>query len=63
MLSPVGRTALTRDCACVMLTWGCGARPGVAASAEGFFGRSTIVMIACKGDVKLCLIEGKVGRR
>lgn len=40
-----------------MLTWGCGARPGVAARAEGFFGRSTILMIVCRIDRKLCLVE------
>lgn len=30
-----------------MLTCGCGARPGVAARAEGFFARSTILMSGC----------------
>jgi hypothetical protein len=35
--------AETREFECEMLTWACGERPGVVASADGFFGRSTIV--------------------
>jgi len=43
MLSPVGSTADTRLFECEMVTCACGGRPGVADSAEGFFGRSTMV--------------------
>jgi len=43
MLSPLGRTAETRECECVMLTCAWRGRPGVAVRAEGFFGRSTMV--------------------
>ncbi|KAK1245790.1 hypothetical protein MKX07_004859 [Trichoderma sp. CBMAI-0711] len=44
-LSPVGRTAVTRELSSEMVTcaWGC--RPGVAARAEGLFGRCTIVYV------------------
>lgn len=41
-LSPVGSTASTRECACVMLTCACGGRPGVVDRAVGFLGRSTM---------------------
>jgi hypothetical protein len=44
-LSPVGSTADTRELPCEMLTWGCGGRPGVVASAVGLFGRSTMVFV------------------
>lgn len=44
-LSPVGSTADTREFPCEMLTCAWGARPGVAASAEGLFGRSTMVVL------------------
>jgi hypothetical protein len=43
MLSPVGSTAETRLLECEIVTCACGARPGVAESADGFFGRSTIL--------------------
>jgi hypothetical protein len=44
-LSPVGRVAITRELLSVMLTCGCGAKPGVVARAAGFFERSTILAI------------------
>ncbi len=46
-----------------MLTWGCGAKPGVVASAEGFFGRSTIVMIAGKISWSTVRMRSFVWRR
>jgi hypothetical protein len=45
MLSPVGRTADTRELLWDMLTCACGVRPGVVERAEGFLGRSTIVTV------------------
>jgi hypothetical protein len=45
MLSPVGRTADTRELLWEMLTCACGVRPAVVERAEGFLGRSTIVAV------------------
>jgi hypothetical protein len=60
MLSPVGSTADTRSLECEIVTCACGVKPGVAKSAEGFFGRSTMVAgIEQGGTSELC--EGSVG--
>lgn len=62
MLSPVGSTADTRSLECEIVTCACGVKPGVAESAEGFFGRSTMVAgIEQGGTSELC--EGSVGLR
>jgi hypothetical protein len=49
MLSPVGRTADTRELPWEMLTCACGVRPGVLERAEGFLERSTIVATGSGG--------------
>ena len=46
-LSPVGSVAVTRELPWEMLTWAWGGRPGVAASADGLFGLSTILLVFC----------------
>lgn len=56
MLSPVGSTAETRLLECEIVTCACGARPGVAERAEGFFGRSTMLEIV--NELLVRVLEG-----
>jgi len=63
MLSPVGSTADTRSLECEIVTCACGAKPGVAESAEGFFGRSTMVAGVEQGGTSELWCEGSVGLR
>jgi hypothetical protein len=63
MLSPVGSTADTRSLECEIVTCACGAKPGVAESAEGFLGRSTMVAGVEQGRTSELWCEGSDGLR
>jgi hypothetical protein len=63
MLSPDGSTADTRSLECEIVTCACGVKPGVAESADGFFGRSTMVAGIEQGGTSELWCEGSVGLR